>query len=138
MKNVTPLGDIVIIRRQEQATASAGGIILPPSDDMTEDIGTVVYVGRGKPHKCKKCAGTTHAPMEVVVGDRVIFSTNGHQLTKIDGEELIVLREASIIAVIEGDEDVHSQRGEQAVKDTLWHTGGLKQNKVKFIEGKGI
>lgn len=106
--NVTPLNDVVIIRRQEQVTASDGGIILPPSEDFTEDIGTVVFVGRGKPVKCAKCAGRTHLPMQVAVGDRVIFSTNGHQITKIHGEELIVLRQDSIIAVIEDDVPVSS------------------------------
>ena len=131
--NISPLSDIVIIRRADQQSVSSGGIVLPPSEDFTEDIGTIVYVGRGKPVKCKKCAGHTNIPMQVNVGDRVIFSTNGHQLTKIAGEELIVLRQESIIAVIEDDDEVHSQRGEQANKETLWHTGGLKQNKVKFI-----
>lgn len=130
---VTPLSDIVIIRRADQQSVSDGGIILPPSEDMTEDIGTVVFVGRGKPHKCPKCAGSTHIAMQVIEGDRVIFSTNGHQLTRIGGEELIVLRQDSIIAVIEGDEPVHSQRGEQGNTETLWHTGGKKQNETKFI-----
>ena len=98
---VTPLNDLVIIRRADQKSVSDGGIIIPPSEDFTEDIGDVVYVGRGKPVKCAKCSGHAHIPMQVRVGDRVIFSTNGHQITKIHGEELIVLRQDSIIGVIE-------------------------------------
>ncbi len=129
--NVTPLGDIVIIRRADQQSVSDGGIYIPPSDDFTEDIGTIVYAGQGQLVKCSRCAGKHRIQMEAKVGDRVLFSTNGHQLTKIKGEELIVLRQNSIIAVIEED-DVRSQRGEQNLKETLWHTGGLKQN-VKSI-----
>jgi chaperonin GroES len=115
--NVTPISDVVIIRRQEQNTVSGGGIVLPYADELREDIGTVMFVGRGKPHKCKKCAGTTHIPMQVAVGDRVIFSTNGHQITKVNGEELIVLRQDSIIAVIEDEEEVSSARGLQQVQE---------------------
>lgn len=46
--------------------------------------------------------------MQVAVGDRVIFSTNGHQVTKVNGEELIVLRQDSIIAVIEDEPEAVS------------------------------
>ena len=115
--NISPINDVVIIRRQEQNTVSAGGVVLPQSEDFREDIGTVVFVGRGKPHKCKKCAGTSHIPMQVRVGERVIFSTNGHQITHVNGEELIVLRQESIIAVIDDDEEVSSARGLQAVQE---------------------
>jgi chaperonin GroES len=115
--NITPISDVVIIRRQEQKTVSGGGIVLPHADELREDIGTVLYVGRGKPHRCKKCAGTTHIPMQVRVGERVIFSTNGHQITKVNGEELIVLKQDSIIAVIEDEEEVSSARGLQQVQE---------------------
>jgi chaperonin GroES len=114
--NITPISDVVVIRRQEQSTVSGGGIFLPHADELREDIGTVMFVGRGKPHKCKKCAGTTHIPMQVRAGDRVIFSTNGHQITKVNGEELIVLRQDSIIAVIEDETEVSSSRGIQQVQ----------------------
>lgn len=99
--NVNPLSDVVIIRRQEQASVSDGGIFLVDSDEFREDIGTVVFTGKGKPHKCKACGGEGRIPMQVKVGDRVIFSTNGHQVTKVNGEELIVLRQDSIIGVID-------------------------------------
>jgi len=114
---ITPLSDLVVIRRQEQNTASDGGIYLPPSDDFREDIGFVVSVGKGKPHKCKNCNGHGTIPMQVRPGDRVIFSTNGHQITRVNGEELVVLRQDSIIAVIDEDEAVSSARGIQQVKE---------------------
>ncbi len=122
---ISPLGDVVIIRRADQKSVSSGGILLPPSEDMTEDIGTVVYAGRGKTHKCAKCGGHGRIPMQVNEGDLVIFSTNGHQLTKLKGEELIILRQDSIIAVIEGDKDeIEAVRA--PVQTDHFITGGFK------------
>lgn len=112
MPNLHPLSDVVIIRRADQKSVSDGGIFLPPSEDFTEDIGEIVFAGKGRPHKCDKCGGSARIPMQVKVGDRVIFSTNGHQVTKIRGEELIILRQDSIIAVIEDVE------GEDSVSST--------------------
>lgn len=82
---------------------SAGGIALVDSPDFREDIGTVAYCGRGR-----NLPKGGFVPISVKVGDRVIFSTNGHQITKVNGEELVVCREPSIIAVVQDDEEVHS------------------------------
>ena len=87
--NIAPLGDVVIIRRSAPAEVSAGGIHLIWDEDYREDIGVIAFAG-GK-------------VLYVKPGDRVLFSTNGHQITTINGEELVVLREKSIIGVIEGD-----------------------------------
>ena len=114
---IRPLADIVVIRRREQSTRSGGGIFLVDSPEFREDIGEVVYAGAGKPHKCKKCGGDERIDMQVHVGDKVIFSTNGHQITKVGGEELIVLRQDSIIAVIDDEEGVSSARGDQQVQE---------------------
>lgn len=99
MGSVKPLKDVVIIRRSAPAEVSAGGIHLAWDSDYREDIGTVVYVGPGK--GCKHCH---EQHMTVKPGDKVLFSTNGHQITVINGEELVVLKEPSIIGVIEGGE----------------------------------
>jgi chaperonin GroES len=101
--NINPLGDVVIIRRSAPAEVSAGGIHLVWDEDYKEDIGTVVYVGKGIRHKCHFCKHETNVPTNVQPGDKVLFSTNGHQITTIDGEELVILREKSIIGVIQGD-----------------------------------
>lgn len=98
---IDPLSDIVIIRRSAPEQVSAGGIHLAWDPDYREDIGEVVFAGSGLMHSCIKCNGEMRIPMQVKAGDKVIFSTNGHQITKINGEELIVLREPSIIGVIE-------------------------------------
>ena len=87
---INPLSDIVIIRRSPPEEVSAGGILLAWDSDHREDIGVVAYVGPGKAK-----------PVAVKPGDKVLFSTNGHQITNVNGEELVVLREPSIIGVIE-------------------------------------
>jgi len=91
--SIVPLSDVVIIRRQE--VEKVGSIYIPiESEEMREDIGEVMYVGPGATND----EGET-LPMYVKVGDKVLFSTHGHQVTKIDGRELIVLRQNSIIGV---------------------------------------
>lgn len=100
---LSPLGDIVVIRRSSPEEVSAGGIHLVFDADYREDIGVVVSIGPGRLHKCSKCKTSERISPAIKVGDTVLFSTNGHQISKVNGEELIVLREPSIIAVIEGD-----------------------------------
>ena len=92
--SITPLLDVVII--SPQRTEKVGEILIPiTSEDFREDIGIVRWCGPG----ALKDDGA-HAPMYVKPGDRVLFSTHGHQVTKIDGEEVIVLRQNSIIGVV--------------------------------------
>ena len=91
--SIAPLHDVVIIKRQE--IEKVGSIYIPiQSEDMREDIGEVLYAGPGAMNDEGKTL-----PMYIKPGDRVLFSTHGHQVTKIDGEELIVLRQNSIIGV---------------------------------------
>ena len=91
-----PLEDVVIIKPHKEVM-SVGGIIIPrTAEEFHEDIGTIVYCGPGKPD-----AEGKPLPMHVKPGDRVLFSTHGHQVTKIEGEELVVLRQPSIIGVME-------------------------------------
>ena len=116
---IHPLNDVVVIRRRGQDTVSGGGILIIDSPDFREDIGEIVFCGKGKPHKCKQCGGSQRIPMQVKVGDKVIFSTNGHQITKVGGEELVVLRQDSVIAVIDEDEGITSARGLQGSKEFI-------------------
>ena len=89
------LQDVVIIRRLPQKELSDGGIFLIASDDFLEDIGEIVAVGPGK-----MSSKGVFIPTIVKKGQRVLFSTNGHQVTKIDGEEMIITREPSLMAVV--------------------------------------
>ena len=98
---IAPLSDVVIIRRSAPQEVSDGGIHMVYDADFREDIGIVAFVGSGRAYGCEQCNTRHHDPVAVKAGDKVLFSTNGHQVTTINGEELIVLREQSIIGVIE-------------------------------------
>lgn len=92
---ITPLEDVVILKPHKEVM-SHGGIVIPrDAEDFHEDIGTVRFCGKGKIDDKGQ-----RLPMYVKEGDRVLFSTNGHQVTTINGEELIVLRQNSIIGVL--------------------------------------
>lgn len=99
--NINPLDDIVVIRRSAPLTVSDGGIHLAYDPDFREDIGVIAYVGSGKRYGCKTCKTQHTRTPAVKAGDKVIFSTNGHQIMRVNGEEFVVLREPSIIGVIE-------------------------------------
>ena len=88
--------DVVIIRRTPQKEVSDGGVFLVNSDDFLEDIGTVEAAGPGK-----FSSKGIFIHNDVKKGDVVLFSTNGHQVTKLDGTEFIVTRQNSIMAVLE-------------------------------------
>ena len=98
---INPLSDVVIIRRSAPETVSDGGIHLVFDPDFKEDIGVVAFVGKGKLYGCQHCGSVSRRPVGVLPGDKVLFSTHGHQITQVNGEEFVVLRENSIIGVIE-------------------------------------
>jgi chaperonin GroES len=94
--NIRPLHDRVVVRRMEEETMSAGGIVLPGSATEKPDQGEVVAVGKGKITD----SGDVRA-MDVQVGDKVLFGKYGATPIKVDGEELLVMSESDIVAVIE-------------------------------------
>jgi len=99
--HIAPRSDVVIIRRSPPDALSDGGIHLVFDPDFKEDIGIVAFVGKGRFYGCKTCNTEYRREPDVKVGDKVIFSTNGHQIINVGTEELVVLRENSIIGVIE-------------------------------------
>lgn len=101
--HINPLSDVVVIKRSQPQEMSDGGIALVFDEDHREDIGIVEFVGRGKVYGCKSCKTEHTRPVSVKVGDKVLFSTNGHQITNVNGDEFVVLRENSIIGVIDDD-----------------------------------
>ena len=113
--NVNPLSDVVLIRRLPPEEMSAGGIALAHDPDFKEDIGIVEFVGAGKLYGCKKCKTEHRRPPDVKVGDKVLFSTHGHQFTEVAGQQLVVLREPSIIGVFEKEREPEVLRMEQPV-----------------------
>lgn len=100
MKVKKPLHDICIIEPYLKVV-SAGGVLIPRSaDEFHEDIGKIIYCGPGQMQE----DGST-LPMFVKPGDWVMYSTHGHQVTKLEGKELIILHQNSIICVMEMEAD---------------------------------
>lgn len=94
--NLRPLHDRVIVRRMEEETTTAGGIVIPDNAAEKPSRGEILAAGDGKISD----AGTTR-PLSVKVGDKVLFGKFAGTEVKVDGEELLVMREDDIVAVIE-------------------------------------
>jgi len=94
--NIRPLQDRVVVRRMEEESTSAGGIVLPGSATEKPAQGEVVAVGPGKRHE----NGETQ-PVDVKVGDTVVFGKYSSNTVKIGDEELLILNESEIFGVIE-------------------------------------
>ncbi|MCH2559089.1 MAG: co-chaperone GroES [Alcanivorax sp.] len=94
---IRPLHDRVLVRREEEETKTAGGIVLPGSAAEKPSRGEVIAAGNGKIQD----SGDVR-PLDVKVGDKVIFGQYSGNTVKVDGEELLIMSEAEILAVIEG------------------------------------
>jgi len=95
--NIRPLHDRVIVRRMEEERMSAGGIVIPDSATEKPAQGEVLAVGNGK----KMDNGETR-PLDVKVGDKVLFGKYSGTEVKVGGEDLLVMREEDIMGVVEG------------------------------------
>ena len=93
--NLRPLHDRVIVKRLDQETKTASGLIIPDAAAEKPDQGQVMAVGNGKVLEDGKVR-----PLEVKVGDRVLFGKYSGQSVKVEGEELLVMREEDIMAVV--------------------------------------
>jgi chaperonin GroES len=93
--NITPLHDRVIVRRIEEGEQIRGGIIIPDSAKEKPQEGEVVAAGDGKYKE-----DGTRQPLDVKTGDRVLFGKYGGSEIKIDGEELLIMREDEILGII--------------------------------------
>jgi chaperonin GroES len=91
-----PLADRVIVKRVEQETKTASGIVIPDNVAEKPDQGEVLSVGPGKRNE----RGDIVA-MNVKKGDRVLFGKYSGQTVKVDGDELLVMREEDLFAVVE-------------------------------------
>jgi chaperonin GroES len=90
---IKPLADRVVVKPMEREETTKGGIVIPDTAKERPQEGEVVAVGPGKFEDGKRI------PMEVKVGDRVLFAKYGGTEVKIDGEEYLVLRESDILAI---------------------------------------
>lgn len=95
--SIRPLHDRLIVKRNEQETKSAGGIVLTGSAAEKSTRGEVIAVGNGR-----ILENGDVRPLDVKVGDTVIFSDGyGVKSEKIDGEEVLIMSEADILAIVE-------------------------------------
>lgn len=95
--NIRPLHDRVLVRRMEEERTTAGGIVIPDNATEKPIRGEVIAVGNGKILDTGEVRG-----LDVKTGDKVLFGKYSGTEVKVDGEELLVMREDDIMAVIEG------------------------------------
>ena len=93
-KNLVPIGDRVVIKPQPDEQKTKSGIVLPDSAKEKPSEGTVVAVGTGR-----ILDNGQRIPIEVKIGDKVIYSKYGGNEVKIDNEEYIILAERDILAI---------------------------------------
>ena len=93
--NIKPLGDRVVIRPAQQEEVTASGVILPDTAKEKPQRGTVLAVGPGKVND-----NGQRTPLEVSEGAEVLYSKYAGTEVKVDGEELLVVRESDILAIV--------------------------------------
>ncbi len=93
---IRPLHDRVIVKRLEEERKTASGIVIPDAAAEKPDQGEVLSVGPGKRDDNGK-----HITLDVKVGDRILFGKYSGQTVKVDGQELLVMREEDIMGVVE-------------------------------------
>jgi chaperonin GroES len=94
---LTPLHDRIVVRRIEEAETTRGGIIIPDTAKDKPQEGEVVAVGKGKVNEDGKVF-----PLAVKEGDRILFGKYAGTEIKIDGEELLIMREEEVLGILEG------------------------------------
>ena len=95
--NIRPLHDRVVVRRMEEERKTASGIIIPDNAAEKPDRGEVLAVGPGKVGDDNE-----RIALQVKVGDKVLFGKYAGTAVKVDGQELLIMREEDLLAIIEG------------------------------------
>jgi chaperonin GroES len=95
--NLRPLHDRIVVKRMEEERTSPGGIVIPDSATEKPSKGEVMAVGNGKVSE-----NGDVRPVDVKVGDTVLFGKYSGTEVKVDGDDLLVMREDDVMAVIEG------------------------------------
>jgi chaperonin GroES len=94
---IRPLHDRVIVKRLEEERTSPGGIVIPDTATEKPIQGKIIAVGKGK------ILEDGHVrPLDVKVGDKILFGKYGGTEVKVDGEDYLVMREEDVMAIIEG------------------------------------
>ena len=95
--NIRPLHDRIVVRRVEEKETMLGGLFIPDSAKEKPQEGEVVAVGKGK-----RLENGTVTPLDVKTGDRILFGKYSGSEIKVDGEELLIMREDEVLGVLEG------------------------------------
>ena len=95
--NIRPLHDRVVVRRIEEKETMQGGLYIPDSAKEKPQEGEVVAVGKGK-----RLENGTVSPLDVKAGDRILFGKYSGSEIKLDGEELLIMREDEVLGILEG------------------------------------
>ena len=95
--NLKPLGDRVIVRAIDEGETTASGLLLPETAKEKPQKGEIVAAGEGRWDE----DGEKRVPLDVSKGDVVLYSKYGGTDIKVDGEDLLVLRESDILAIVE-------------------------------------
>ncbi|KAI3592083.1 Heat shock protein 10 kDa family chaperone GroES (plasmid) [Cupriavidus sp. U2] len=101
---IRPLYDRVIVKRIEQQRTTASGIVIPDNAAEKPEQGEVVAVGTGR-----LLQDGTQRALQLKVGDQVIFGKYAGQTVKVDGEELLVMREEDVMGVLDAEADTASR-----------------------------
>ena len=94
--NIRPLHDRLIVKREAEERKSAGGIVIPDTATEKPTFGKVIAVGKGKILD----SGESRA-LDVKAGDRILFGKYSGTEIKVDGDELLVMREEDVMAIVE-------------------------------------
>jgi chaperonin GroES len=93
--NIRPLQDRVVVKRLEEKETVRGGIVIPDTAKEKPQEGEVIAVGNGK-----VLNNGTRVPMDVSVGDRILFGKYSGSEVKLDGQELLIMREEDILGIL--------------------------------------
>ncbi|MCB5207835.1 MULTISPECIES: co-chaperone GroES [Methylovorus] len=97
--SIRPLYDRVVVKRIEAQRTTASGIVIPDTASEKPEQGEVIATGNGR-----RLQDGTQVPLEVKIGDQVLFGKYAGQTVKLNGEELLVLREEDILGVVESSD----------------------------------
>jgi chaperonin GroES len=124
---VTPLHDRVLVQRLEEDEQTVGGIIIPDTAKEKPQQGEILAVGRGTVNKKGQ-----RVPLEVKVGDRILFGKYSQEIT-LDGEEFLILRQEEILAVLVGGATTSktTAKGKTTIKATKIPTKAIKKRLTK-------
>ncbi|MBZ5610133.1 MAG: co-chaperone GroES [Acidobacteriia bacterium] len=95
--NIRPLYDRIVVKRIEEQETKVGGLFIPDSAKEKPQEGEVVAVGKGKRLEDGKVV-----PLDIAKGDRILFGKYSGSEIRIDGEELLIMREDEVLGILEG------------------------------------